>query len=228
MQESTGGIVFRNSRKGYDKNDVNRYIEDMNLRFATTEEELRGRIRELEAQLAAQPSAIDTEAMAERLAQLSLAHETLQNEAESLRTALTEAESKLAAAEEALTKSLPAEDPAPKALSYEEAGSRLGNILLKANLDADRIVAEAEDEGKRRLADAEKSADGIRLDAVVTARLMTERAKEKLAALTSEYLAAVTAFSEESAGEYRKLCEELKDKFRQADISIRKRLQDGH
>ena len=111
-------------------------------------------------------------------------------------------------------------------MSFEEAGPRLGHIILKANLDADRIVAEAEDEGKRRLADAERNADDIRLDAAVTARLMTERAKEKLAALTAEYMATLTAFSEQSAGEYSKLCEELQQKFRETEASVRQKLNE--
>ena len=45
--------MFRNSRKGYDKNDVNRYIEDMNIRFTTAENRYVSTIRMLERDLEA-------------------------------------------------------------------------------------------------------------------------------------------------------------------------------
>ncbi|MBE6636360.1 MAG: hypothetical protein E7618_00990 [Ruminococcaceae bacterium] len=226
-------LVFRNARKGYDKDDVNRYIEEMNLRFVAIEEGLKARIRELEEQLSTQQKETDvvSDAM-ERLSRMTEAHRCLNEENEALRASLSEAEGKLAEAEarlaEAAAKAEAVAEPVvseePKPMSYEEAGARLGHIILKANLDADRIVAEAEDEGKRRLADAARNADDIRLDAAVTARLMTERAKEKLSALTAEYMATLTAFSEQSAGEYRKLCEELQEKFRQTEASVRQKL----
>ena len=41
-------VMFRNSRKGYDKNDVNRYIEDMNIRFTTAENRYISTVRMLE------------------------------------------------------------------------------------------------------------------------------------------------------------------------------------
>ena len=44
-------VLFRNSRKGYDKTDVNRYIEDMNIRFTTAENHYVSTIRMLERDL---------------------------------------------------------------------------------------------------------------------------------------------------------------------------------
>ena len=44
-------VAFRLSRRGYDRLDVNRYIEEMSLRFTASENALRSRIKELEARL---------------------------------------------------------------------------------------------------------------------------------------------------------------------------------
>ena len=45
-------ILFHDARKGYSKEDVNHYIEEMNLQFSMTEEALNGTIRRLEQELA--------------------------------------------------------------------------------------------------------------------------------------------------------------------------------
>ena len=186
-------VMFRNARKGYDKDDVNRYIEEMNIRFVTSEEQLRSRIRELEAALSAVP----------------VAPVISEEEVAALRAENTSLREKTAALEEELKAVKEADAAAPKELTYEEAESQLGSILLRANLDADRIRCEADEEGKRRIAEAEKSADDIRLDAAVTARLMTERAKRNLSELTEEYVKSISALSAESTEEYRRLCDEL-------------------
>ena len=195
MKKSTSEMMmFRHSRKGYDKSDVNRYIEEMNIRFLTNEEQLKGRIRQLEAEAEEKkPDPATEEALA-----------AAKEENAALSSRLSELEEKLKEAEEAL-----AAASEPRELTYEETESRLGSILLKANLDADRILTEADEEGKRRIAEAEKNADGIRLDAAVSARLMTERAKRSLAELTEEYVANISALSAESTEEYRRLCDEL-------------------
>lgn len=187
-------MMFRNARKGYDKTDVNRYIEEMNIRFMTSEDQLRSHIRELETALST----------------ASAAPTVNEEEVAALRSENTLLREKVAALEEEL-KVLKETDTAaaPKELTYEEAESRLGSILLRASLDADRIRSEADEEGKRRIAEAEKSADDIRLDAAVTARMMTERAKRSLSELTDEYVKSISALSAESTEEYRRLCDEL-------------------
>ncbi len=190
-------IVFRKSRKGYDKEDVHRYIEEMNIRFSAAEEQAKSRIRQLEAELEVARAAAGNPADAEVLAALTEENATLKAELEALKQTAAEAPE---ASSEAL-------------LSYDEASRRLGDILLKANLDADRIVAEAEEEAGRQLSGAEKQADDIRLDATVAARLMTDRVKRRLTQLTGEYLDSLELLSAASAEEYRKLYDELKEKL---------------
>lgn len=199
-------IMFRTSRKGYDKGDVHRYIEEMNIRFAATEEKARQQIRRLEIALEeAQAPVVDEAAL-----------QALRQENEALKAELAALREQAVAAKEAPVTEDKSAAEVP--LTYDEASKRLGDILLKANLDADRIVAEAEAEANRQLTGAEKQADDIRLDAAVTARLMTDRVKRRLTALTGEYIDSMESVSRASAEEYRKLFDELKGRLDAARV----------
>ncbi|MBQ4065042.1 MAG: hypothetical protein IJD10_02965 [Clostridia bacterium] len=200
----TNMIVFRNSRKGYDKTDVHRYIEEMNIRFSAMEEQLKNQIRRTEQDLESARMALAA-ASAENEAMKAVCSENLD-----LKQEIEELKKQL---EEALKPAEPNDAEGEVSLSYDEASKRLGDILMKANLDADRIVADAEAEAARQLTGAEKQADDIRLDAAVTARLMTDRVKRRLTELTGEYIESMEALSRASTEEYRKLCDELKAKL---------------
>jgi len=204
----SGMIMFRTSRKGYDKGDVHRYIEEMNIRFASAEEKAKQQIRRLEAELE-KASLGETPVDETALQALSQENEALKAELEALRAALADAKRESPAEAEAEEKTT---------LTYDDASKRLGDILLKANLDADRIVAEAEAEANRQLSGAEKQADDIRLDAAVTARVMTDRVKQRLTALTEDYVNSLESFSRASAVEYRRLFDELKSRLDTAHV----------
>ncbi len=209
-------IMFRTSRKGYDKGDVHRYIEEMNIRFAASEEKAKQQLRLLEEALnrAEAATPVADEAATEMLLQENAA----------LKAELEAQKAVLAQAREEASRLAKEED---QVLSYNEASKRLGDILLKANLDADRIVAEAEAEATRQLSGAEKKADDIRLDAAVTARLMTERVKHRLVALTEEYVKNLEAFSRASSEEYCKFFDELKERLDAAHLEASVVLREG-
>ena len=95
---------------------------------------------------------------------------------------------------------------------------------VKANLDAQKILSDAEEESRRKIAEAEKAADSIRFDAAVKARIMTETTRKELAALTEEYMKNLNALSVESAEEYKRLSEELKARFEQAESAAKEKL----
>ncbi len=216
-------IAFRNARKGYDKEDVHRYIEEMNIRFSSMEEKLKSEIRRTEQDLEATRGEIaEANAKIAAMAETEKENEALKKEIEALKQQLAEAETAAEAARQAAE-----EETAEAPLTYEETSRRLGDILLKANMDADRIVAEAEEEATRHLSGAEKEADDIRLDATVTARLMTDRVKRRLTELTGEYIASLEAFSATSAEEYRKLCDELKLKLGSVGFDAAEFLKDS-
>ncbi len=192
-------VAFKPSRKGYDKSDVNKYIEEMSIRFTSSEKAMKARIKELEDRLAAVDLADSERAALERLE-----HDNIDLRAEIKR--LTDA---LAASESQKSN----ESNTFEDRKYREISEKLGNIILKANVDAERIVAEAETEAAQRLSEAEKNADEIRLDSAVSARLMTSQVREKLIAMTDEYISNLRTVSDDSIREYRKLYEELQEKF---------------
>lgn len=218
--------MFRNSRKGYDKNDVNRYIEDMNIRFTTAENRYVSTIRMLEQDLE----------KAKRIPDLSSQLDQANSDNECLRARITDAEAELSRVREELTAAREelekakgelekqSECPLKTEPSVSETESKLGSILVKANLDAQKMLADAEEESRKKISEAEKTAETIRFDAAVSARMMTESTKKELSALTEEYMKSLTALSEESAGEYRHLCDELKVKFEAAQTEAKGKL----
>ncbi len=216
-------VMFRNSRKGYDKNDVNRYIEDMNIRFTTAENRYISTVRMLEQDVeklkANAGSAEELEAAKRELenakAKIAELEEALANAKAELEKAQADFEEKLA--------NMPKEEIKTE-LSITDTESKLGSILVKANLDAQKILSDAEEESRRKIAEAEKAADGIRFDAAVSARIMTETTRKELAALTEEYVKNLNALSIESAEEYKRLSEELKARFEQAEITAKEKL----
>ena len=207
-------VVFKPSRKGYNKSDVNRYIEEMNIRFTSSEEAMKARIKELEERLAA-VNPIDSEKAA--LERLTRNNTELRAEIKRLTDALTESVS---------IKSNESEISENR--KYREISEKLGNIILKANVDAERIVAEAETEAAKRLSEAKKNADEIRLDSAVSARLMTSKVKEKLIAMTEEYVSGLRAVSDDSIREYQKLYEELRIKFEAIGIKEKENTAISH
>lgn len=212
-------VMFRNSRKGYDKNDVNRYIEDMNIRFTTAENRYVSTIRMLEQDLE----------NARRVPDLSSQLDKANSDNDELRARIADAEAELLRAKEELEQAKAElekqrECPVKTEFSVSETESKLGSILVKANLDAQKILSDAEEESRRKITEAERTAESIRFDAAVNARMMTESTKKELSSLTEEYMKSLTALSEESAGEYRRLCDELKVKFEAAQTEAKGKL----
>ncbi len=216
-------VMFRNSRKGYDKNDVNRYIEDMNIRFTTAENRYISTVRMLEQDVEKlKANAGSAEELESAKSELENAKVKIAELEEALANAKAELEKAQADFEEKLA-NMPEEEQKTE-LSITDTESKLGSILVKANLDAQKILSDAEEESRRKIAEAEKAADGIRFDAAVSARIMTETTKKELAALTEEYVKNLNALSAESAEEYKRLSEELKAKFEQAESAAKEKL----
>lgn len=214
-------VMFRNSRKGYDKNDVNRYIEDMNIRFTTAENRYVSTIRMLEQDVEKlSAGAGKAEELESARKALSEANEQL----ESIKAAYEEAKAELEGVKAELEelRSRPITEEEKNEASISDTESKLGSILVKANLDAQKILSDAEEERRRKIVEAEKAAESIRFDAAVKARIMTETTKKELSALTEEYMKNLNALSVESAEEYKRLSDELKTRFEQAESADRK------
>ena len=187
-------VAFRLSRRGYDRQDVNRYIEEMSIRFTASENALRSRIRELENRLSAEKNGDPGEA--ERL---STENRTLKEENRRLsaenRRLIEEAKDRNGNSD------------------FNGISEKLGDIILKANLDADRLKSEAEEEAGRLVSEAAEKADGVRLKSAVDARMLMSDVRTRLTDLTEKQLSALKAVSEDTVSEYEKLYDELAERF---------------
>ena len=186
-------VAFRLSRRGYDRQDVNRYIEEMSLRFTASENALRSRIRELEARLSGEDCEKSPDA--EKL--------TAENRA------LREENRRLAEENSRLSEDCRPEDSA----EYREISEKLGDIILKANLDADRVKNEAEAEAERLMSEASERADAVRLKSAVDARVLLSNVRTSLGDLTEKQLSALKTVSKDTVSEYEKLYKELEERF---------------
>lgn len=186
-------VAFRLSRRGYDRQDVNRYIEEMSLRFTAAENALRSRIKELEARLSGKDC--EKSPVAEKL--------TAENRA------LREENRRLAEENSRLSKDCRPEDSA----EYREISEKLGDIILKANLDADRVKSEAEAEAEKLMSEASERADAVRLKSAVDARVLLSNVRTSLGDLTEKQLSALKTVSKDTVSEYEKLYKELEERF---------------
>lgn len=186
-------VAFRLSRRGYDRQDVNRYIEEMSLRFTASENALRSRIKELEARLSGEDC--EKSPVAEKL--------TAEN-----RT-LREENRRLAEENSRLSEDCRPEDSA----EYREISEKLGDIILKANLDADRVKNEAEAEAEKLMSEASERADAVRLKSAVDARVLLSNIRTSLSDLTEKQLSALKTVSKDTVSEYEKLYKELEERF---------------
>lgn len=186
-------VAFRLSRRGYDRQDVNRYIEEMSLRFTASENALRSRIKELEARLSGEDC--EKSPIAEKL--------TAENRA------LREENRRLAEENSRLSEDCRPEDSA----EYREISEKLGDIILKANLDADRVKNEAEAEAEKLMSEASERADAVRLKSAVDARVLLSNIRTSLSDLTEKQLSALKTVSKDTVSEYEKLYKELEERF---------------
>lgn len=186
-------VAFRLSRRGYDRQDVNRYIEEMSLRFTASENALRSRIKELEARLSGEDC--EKSPVAEKL--------TAENRA------LREENRRLAEENSRLSEDCRPEDSA----EYREISEKLGDIILKANLDADRVKNEAEAEAEKLMSEASERADAVRLKSAVDARVLLSNVRTSLSDLTEKQLSALKTVSKDTVSEYEKLYKELEERF---------------
>lgn len=186
-------VAFRLSRRGYDRQDVNRYIEEMSLRFTASENALRSRIKELEARLSGENCEKSPDA--EKL--------TAENRA------LREENRRLAEENSRLSEDCRPEDSA----EYREISEKLGDIILKANLDADRVKNEAEAEAEKLMSEASERADAVRLKSAVDARVLLSNVRTSLGDLTEKQLSALKTVSKDTVSKYEKLYKELEERF---------------
>lgn len=178
--------LFRNSIGGYNKDDVNRYIEELGIQYTDRENELEGEIRELRKELEVLPSLI---AEKERAAVLDTKLEDLKNEARELARQLEDEKRELDE-KTGLLSTVTAEKDALeiriKEMNEANEALRGENARVKAEFDLkvkefDSFKAEAQ-EMKKQLEDDknafEKRAEEMLIQIQAQARSVIDKANE--------------------------------------------------
>ncbi len=194
-------LRFRESFRGYNKDDVNAYIEQIHMKFSRRESELRAQITDLQManqQIAASASVDGTE-----LAVLKAALTQAKAETDELKSQLEQTK--------AVVKEEDSES-AEKSKLYDTMSAQVGNILIVANSNAEKILNEAKAEAEKLKADAAFEAEKTKL-----------AAEEKMNAMIAALDEKLKSVSERCIAEYETLVSEAKDRFCEITDSMKAR-----
>ncbi len=178
--------LFRNSLGGYNKNDVNRYIEELGIQYTERGNELESEIKELRQELEVLPS---LRAEKERAEELAKEAEALKKENTDLSEAIKAQGEELGAKKDALS-TLTAEKDALeirlKELSEREERLAAENAKIKAEFELKVKELEVLDEETRQLkkkiedekSEFEKRAEEMLLQIQAQAKSVIDKANE--------------------------------------------------
>ncbi len=197
----TFGPIFRKSVGGYNKSDVNTYIEDMSIRAKSREEELEAKISKLEKELEeaservkdAESRDFSAEAAVydEKIQELETKIEDGSNIIAAKNEYIEKLEAELGKKEADLNESLArvsemedavkaGSESSEKAKQYDLLSRRLGEIMLKAGDTAEKIVSDANDKAAALIAEAESK----RTHCLEVLKKYTEKYCDKLSEVT--------------------------------------------
>lgn len=145
-------LRFRESFRGYNRDDVNAYIEQINLHFSKKEADLRAIIADLENKVNQNANTCnnsETESLKNQVV-------SLKEENSSLKTELTKA------------KACVENEAEEKSKLYDSMSAQVGSIIIQANSNADKIITEAKIE-----------AQNIKMNASLRAKEITDEAQRK-------------------------------------------------
>lgn len=162
-------VLFRSSLGGFNRDDVNSYIEKQNAEFAERERAAKKKLDAAEVKCAElENKMIELENAKVRIAELEKEAETREKliaeyiekvehqaaEIESLNTTKDNAESEITKLTEEIAS---LSDAISKSEKYDDISSQIGEIILSARSTADDIIQKAKEEAneKRAAADAE-------------------------------------------------------------------------
>lgn len=201
VNDSKAMLRFRESFRGYNKDDVNAYIEQINMKFSRRESDLRAQLSEMQTKI---PSSDDGETAA-LSAELDLLNGKLASANEENRR-LTE---ELAKLRESAVSDTENEE---KSKLYDSMSAQVGNILIVANSNADKILSDAKTEAEKIKAEAELEAEKIKLTAEEKMNAMLVKLDNKLKAVSESYLADYATLISESQSRFSELTDTIKNR----------------
>ncbi|MBR5323028.1 MAG: hypothetical protein IKU48_05740 [Clostridia bacterium] len=190
-------IKFRNAMGGYNKADVNNYIESLNSKIFESESESRKKIADLEKKIkeleieAEQKKEEEIKDLSEKLEKSDKLIVELNGRIDSLKSENGELEKKnneLAAEIEEYEKAAGENNELyEKSSKYDKISEQIGSMIVSANARAESIVSEAE------------------LKARVASKTMIDMTVEKLNGLNEKYLGEIVAKSVQFTEAFREL-----------------------
>ena len=212
---------FRESFRGYRKEDVNEYITETNLRFANKEKEYKDKICALTEKVESGDSRLCTEnkKLLEQLETLKSENEFLLRKNGELHIMLEKAEKSAKEAIEAKEAEFNASQLKQnsdrsdnKEENVEGIATKVGNVLVIAQLNADKMIAEAKVEAEKIKKEAEESAmktvraANAKADAIISS--MNKKVKE----MSDNYLSQFGAIVSEIKDDFYRITENARDK----------------
>ncbi len=193
-------MKFRESFRGYNKEDVNSYIEQMNIKFSRRESELLAMIQtensnDDETDALTSSLSAENEALGKKIEELEEMLSSAENERTLLSARIAELESK-------------ENDVSENAVT----GERLGNILLIANENAEKIVQDAKAEASRIISEANLKASSIEYEVSLEKKRATEEFGKNIALISREYLSDCTEIIAEASVKINATAEKLTEK----------------
>lgn len=221
--EKQKNVVFSTALSGYKKQDVNAFIATLNANYTAAEGEYQKQIAALKSELAELRARKDT----------TNTHEAeliaLRDEVASLKAQLSAAQTEQPSVEvdreeiEALRK---------KAALYDHMSSQLGDMMITANHNADKLLTETRQDAEQTLSAAKTAIAGSasllssQLEAIY--RSANTRSIGEISSTMQQTQRAINKFLEELSGRRARLEEMLKqndaDTRRAADEQIAKML----
>lgn len=165
-------LRFRESFRGYNRDDVNAYIEQISFVFSKKEADYRAKIADLEGKLNNVVPAEANTHSEEDWNKLTSELETLRAEAESIRAQLSE-----------LISDNNDED---KSKLYDSMSAQVGNIILSANSNAEKIISDAKFEAEKIKREAEEYASKVRADADAQSKELIDKATLNVAGFAAD------------------------------------------
>ena len=190
-------VSFRDSFRGYNKEDVNRYLCDMNRNFSQMEEDYKEEIAELKYKL----KKIDDTAAEVTKASGENEIELLKTEISSLKAENDNLIKKIAEKEQTIIELnsavKPEDDNIEKASKYDKMSNDIGNVFISANESAKAIVNEANKTAAKIKEEASEEAEKMKQDANEKITAAVDGVRLQIEELTRRYIDNYSMLSDE-------------------------------
>lgn len=205
-------LRFRESFRGYNRDDVNAYIEQISFVFSKKEAEYRAKIADLESKLNNAVPAEACEHSEDDWNKLTSELQSLRAEAESIRAQLTE-----------LNSDNSDED---KSKFYDSMSAQVGNIILSANSNAEKIISDAKLEAEKIKREAEEYASKARADAEAQSKELIDRASSNVAGFAADCTLKYTEIVNDATATLVEISSSIKSKSDMLKYSLDQKIKD--